>query len=84
MIGIQLNKLTFSENILEILAPLIMRGIMELIALLIVNIEAPKKKKLFKESLKYPSLLTKKPMDNAIKNKIADIKNAEGNKNNPV
>ena len=84
MIGIQLNKLTFSENILEILAPLIKRGIMELIALLIIIIEAPKKKKLFKEPLKYSSLLTKKPIDNAIKNKIADIKNAEGNKNDPV
>ena len=44
---------------------------------------APKKKYLFKESSKNPSLLIIKPIDKAIKNKIAEIKKAEGNKNNP-
>ena len=84
MMGIQLNKLTFSENILEILPPLIKRGKIEFTVLLIINIKAPKKKNLFKESSKKPFLLTKKPIDKAIKNKIADIKKAEGNKNNPA
>tara|TARA_Y100000991_G_scaffold142957_1_gene107876 strand:- start:682 stop:855 length:174 start_codon:yes stop_codon:yes gene_type:complete len=57
---------------------------MELKKLLMIIIVAPKKKYLFKESLKNPSLLTRKPIDKAIKNKIAEIEKAEGNKNKPV
>ena len=64
-------------------APLIKRGKIELKKLLMIIIVAPKKKYLFKESSKNPSLLIRKPIDKAIKNKIAEIKKAEGNKNNP-
>ena len=84
MIGIQLNKLALSENILVMSAPSINKGKMEFKKLLIIIKVAPKKKYLFKESSKNPSLLTIKPIDKAIKNKIADIKKAEGNKNNPA
>ena len=64
-------------------APLIKRGKIELKKLLMIIIVAPKKKYLFKESSNNPSLLIIKPIDKAIKNKIAEIKKAEGNKNNP-
>ena len=84
MIGIQLNKLRFSENILLISTPFINEGKMELKKLLTIIKVAPKKKYLLKESSKNPSLLTIKPIDKAIKNKIEDIKKAEGNKNNPA
>ena len=57
---------------------------MELEKLLMINIVTPKKKYLFKESSKNPSLLIRKPIDKAIKNKIAEIKKAEGNKNKPA
>ena len=44
----------------------------------------PLRKYLLLESSKKPSLLTIKPIGKAIKNKIADTKKAEGNKNNPA
>ena len=74
----------FSLKILEISAPSMNKGNIEFIKLLMTIIDAPKKKNLFRESSKNPSLLINKPINNANKNKIADMKKAEGSKNNPA